>query len=228
MWVLTGSWLQQAGGIMWAEVWWSHILNVCLLIKPILAPDWSATVTSGFIIGHWWLALTEPHICILASLFPSCPDGMQAGSLSANEKVEWSPVSQSEARWHYWWVRGWPVQWSHLWSPSSGAGLQTWGRHGYNECGMSHSHWYGQSWLLQTSPDKYSLLLSPRHSLHFSFSPRLFRLTLYEPLEIYGLFWCLDVWPVRWGNENGLCDIQSDKNMDFWKMKYETAHYATG
>ena len=119
-------------------------------------------------------------------------------------------------------------QWSHLWSPSSGAGLQTWGRHGYNECGMSHSHWYGQSWLLQTSPDKYSLLLSPRHSLHFSFSPRLFRLTLYEPLEIYGLFWCLDVWPVRWGNENGLCDIQSDKNMDFWKMKYETAHYATG
>lgn len=104
---------------------------------------------------------------------------ISGGSLSSNERVEWWPVGQSEARWH-WWVRGWPVVTSvvtviRVWSPNMGH-LRAFTA---NECGMSHSHWYGQSWLLQKSPDKYSLLLSPRHSLHFSSSQRLFRLTLY-------------------------------------------------
>lgn len=82
---------------------------------------------------HHWSLMVGPPICILASLFPSCPDGMQVGSVEG----------------HYHPMRGWnghPLanqrlgdtdesegdQWSHLWSPSSGSGLQTWAISGHS------------------------------------------------------------------------------------------------
>ena len=110
-----------------------------------------------------------------------------AGSVSANERVEWSPVGQSEARWH-WWVRGWPVVTSVVTvirSPNMGHGrLMNVGCHTVIDMP-------GQSWLLQKSPDKYSLLLSTRHSLHFSSSPDYSDWLCTSLLRSMG---CSDVW----------------------------------
>ena len=143
-------------------------------------------------------------------------------SLSANERVEWSPAGQSEARW-LWWVRGWPVVTSVVTiirSPNMGHGrLMNVGCHTVID--MARAGFF-------KSPPTNTLYCYPLDIVCI-FPPRLtiqidFVLASWD-LWVVLMSGCLAVW---WGNENGLCDIQSDKNMDFWKMKYETAHYATG
>ena len=191
----------------------------CLPSLCLLAPDWSDAVTSGMVIGQS-LRASSLHISLL---FPSGPDaGRCIGGITILQSEGWS-------------VTQWPIrdpesqmsqsdQWSQLWSPNMG---HLWA-HRANECGMSHG-------VIDMARAKASLevlrqillLLSPRHSLHFSSSCGLFRLA--PTLASWDL-WCVLMSGClgRWGNENGLCDIQSDKNMDFWKMKYETAHRASG
>ena len=50
-------------------------------------------------------------------------------------------------------------------------------------------------------PPTNIFIVTTRHSLHFSSSSvlRLLYKCIHWPLEMYGLFWCLDVWPVRCG-----------------------------
>ena len=210
---------------MFAEVWWSPILNVCLLIKPTLASDWSATVTSGFLIGHWGLALTEPHICILASLFPSYADGMQVGSLQKQPMRGWKCHQLANQRLGDWWVRGWPVVTSvvtviRVRSPNMGHGrLMNVGCHTVIDMGKAGFFKSPPTNTLYCYPLDIVCIFPPRLAIQIDFV-----LASWD-LWVVLMSGCLAVW---WGNENGLCDIQSDKNMDFWKMKYETAHYATG
>ena len=123
-------------------------------------------------------------------------------------------------------------QWSQMWWPSSGASHQTWGHLWPNTRSNNQlmnvgsppgiSHWYGHGWLLYKSSDKYFYCQSPDIVCIFPPSLTIEIPCLFNVLRsmVYSDGWCL-VW---WGNENGLCDIQSDKNMGFWKMKYETAY----
>lgn len=185
---------------MFAEVWWSPILNVCLLVTPLLAPDWPATVTSAFIIGHCW-SVHSPwasylHISLPLLIMSWWYSARCMGNINFSQwEGEIVTLGQSEA-WWAWWVR---VTSGHSCGDHHQAGSPNMGHLQLMNVGCHTASDMDSRPGFFKYPPTNIFIVTTRHSLHFSSCIEIGCTCVHWPLEMYGLFWCLDVWPVRCG-----------------------------